>query len=431
MQKKIVCILLISCGVIVGQEGPLTGFPALPPTNAMPIQPVATQQPVTPPVVEQPPMVTQPVPPTVQATPTQEVTPSAMPAQTPVQASVIAAEQPPGEAASTSVPTAPEQPMPAEPMPMPETPESDELEIKGIDTVDINEPKGNWLYKRIWWEKAEHLYEKIKELADKIMEARVVFFARRHELDHTVLDPFYLTLGLEKGQLEEMISYFAEQLKQKNERCEGLDEKERAFLEIIEQEKKTLEHLKEQSQTVLKIDQAIEDALMKLIEQLNQARHYEQQAWNNFKAINRELSDKRARELFYGMDTYWKNLNSINTYISDAFTQYFEQLVTKVQQEVESIKTTIQGLQEKGIDIRVQAEKMKSAECKLPIKEEEAPEEVPTGILGTVWSWIKAPFVAVGSGVSGIFDWVTSFFGGSSEEEVVLAKRSTPKTPAE
>ena len=56
------------------------------------------------------------------------------------------------------------------------TPEQDEIEIKGIDTVDIAQPKGNWLYKRIWWEKAERLYEKIKQLANEISESRIVFF---------------------------------------------------------------------------------------------------------------------------------------------------------------------------------------------------------------------------------------------------------------
>ena len=27
---------------------------------------------------------------------------------------------------------------------------AEDLEIKGIDTVDVAEPKGNWLYKRVW-----------------------------------------------------------------------------------------------------------------------------------------------------------------------------------------------------------------------------------------------------------------------------------------
>ena len=96
--------------------------------------------------------------------PLKTTSPTSIPAE-PVVAQPI-------ETAAVAQPTPVEQPQPA-PVPMqpapisPEQPEQDEIEIKGIDTVDINEPKGNWLYKRIWWEKAERTYEKIKQLTDK------------------------------------------------------------------------------------------------------------------------------------------------------------------------------------------------------------------------------------------------------------------------
>lgn len=321
-------------------------------------------------------------------------------------------------------PVMPEPQPPVEVAPInPEPSEEEEIEIKGIDTVNVNEPKGNWLYKRIWWEKAERLYEKIKQLADKIMESRGIFFTRRYELTHGVLDPFYFTLGVQQGELNDIISFFTQKLEQDKQEGAELDEKELALRQTITEEKKTLEQLQKDSQNVVKIEHALDDALMKLIEQLNQARYYEQQSWENFKAINRELSDKRARELYYGMDTYWKNLNSINNYLADAYTKYFDQLVNKLQQETDKINGSIQGLKEKGIDIRAQAQLMKSS-CKMPVKEaEEAVEEESSGILGTLWNVIKAPFSLVGSIFAGIFDMVGGLFGGgSSDEEVKLLK---------
>ncbi len=302
------------------------------------------------------------------------------------------------------------------------TPEQDEIEIKGIDTVDIAQPKGNWLYKRIWWEKAERLYEKIKQLANEISESRIVFFLKRHELDRTVIDPFYLSLGLEQGGLEEITSYLTSQLEQ--ERAAGqLDEKEQQLLDTISGEKKTLEQLGQGGQRVAKLVNALEDALIKLLEQVNQARSYEQSAWDNFKAINRELSDKRARELYYNMDSYWKNLNNINAYLTDSYTKYFEQLTGKVKEEVDSIQGTIQGLKEKGVDIKMQAQKLRTG-CKITDSEQEAqqPQE-STGILSTIWGWIKAPFVLIGDTVSGIF----GMFGGGNEE-VVLARPAAKAT---
>lgn len=290
-------------------------------------------------------------------------------------------------------------------------PEQEEIEIKGIDTVDIAQPKGNWLYKRIWWEKAERLYEKIKQLANEIAETRIVFFLKRHELDRTVIDPFYISMGIEQGGLEEITSYLTAQLEQ--DRTSGeLDQQEQKLLDTISQEKKTLEQLGQGSQRITKLVSALEDALIKLLEQVNQARNYEQLSWEAFKAINRELSDKRARELYYNMDTYWKNLNNINTYLADSYTQYFDQLTSKIKEEVASMQGTVQGLKEKGVDIKLQAQKLRTG-CKLPAAEQQLAAEESTGLLAKLWGWIKAPFVFVADTFGGLF-------GGGAEEVTLL-----------
>lgn len=328
-----------------------------------------------------------------------------------------------------------EPPSAQEPGPIaPEQAGDEDLEIKGIDTVDINEAKGNWLYKRIWWERAERTYEKIKQLTDKILESRMNFFVKRNELDRMIVD-FYSELGFRQGELNELIGFMSRQLEQ--ERSEGtLDEKERELLALLNREKKNIEQVQQGNQNISKIDQALNDAIMKLVEQLNQAKYYEQQAWEHFKAINRELSDKKARELFYSMDTYWRNLNSINSYLSDAFAKYFDQLVQKVQQETDKIKVSVDALSEKGVNLQAQALSMKQ-ECKAPVKEESDSQETEsTGLLATLWRWIKAPFVAVGS----LFGWIGGLFGGSSsQEEVALVKpasraardqSSTPEEPS-
>lgn len=385
MQKKIMLTLLMSsmACVALAQDAE---------------QPVAAEQTTVEPIVAE-----QAAPEQATVAPVQEPISTQQP-ETPTQDETPAVE-PPVE----------EKPVAVQP--------EEEIEIKGLDTVDVAEPKGNWLYKRIWWEKAERVYEKIKQLTSEIIESRMIYFSKRHELDHNVLDPFYLNLGLEQGILEEVVTSLMNQLER--EKAEGpLDEKEQELLNTINVEKKRLEELKQGALQVTKLDYAIEDALIKLMEQLNQARAYEQQAWDNFKAINRELSDKKARELYYGMDTYWKNLNSINTYLSDPFAKYFEQLTSKMEQETSKIKTTIQSLKEKGIDIKMQAERLRNT-CKVPAKEEQTEqEEETTGLLGTLWKWVKAPFVFVGNIISGTFGWIGSWFGGSSGEENTEAQAS-------
>lgn len=338
----------------------------------------------------------------------------------PVISEVKQVAQPVAVPSEATIPV--QQAVPAVKPQMEEEADLQDLEIKGIDTVDINEPKGNWLYKRIWWEKAERTYEKIKQLTDKILESKMAFFVKRNELDRMVFD-FYGDLGFKQGEVSELIDFMISQLEQERKIEGSLDEKERELLDLLTQEKKNIEKLQYGFQNISKVDQAIEDALMKLVEQLNQAKYYEQQAWEYFKAINRELSDKKARELFYSMDTFWRNLNSINSYLSDAFAKYFEQLTQKMHQETDNIKASVQALSEKGISLQVQALAMRR-ECKAPIKEDVSEQEAPSSSwLDSVWTILKAPFLLV----TYPFSWLAGLFGGSESDQVVLVK---PRTSA-
>ena len=367
------------------------------------------------------------------AQPSSVILPATVPAQNQPSAAPAPLQEAP--AAQTmqveQAPSVPEQPAqeapaPIVPAPQPAPVVEEAPEMSDFDNVNLAEPKGNWLYKRIWWEKAERLYEKIKELADKILEFRMIYFAKRHELEHSILDPFYGTLGVTDQELDQAISYFLQKAGQEkttpdesdNDQEQAEQEKEREFLATIIQEKKTLEQMKEDLQAIGKINHAIDDALIKLIEQLNNAHYYEQQAWTNFKAINRELSDKRARELYYSMDTYWKNLNNINAYLSDAFAHYFDQLTAKVTTLVDDMKTNLAALKEKKVDIQLQAQtiKRRAAGDIIEREQEEPDQEQSTGFMSRVWGWIKAPFVFVTDALGGGLDWIFGLFGKGSAQ---------------
>ena len=382
------------------------------------IAPVATpetplQEETTSPAVSLPEQVTTPVSTQAEVTiPTQQEAPATKEVATSQVTQAPTASIPTVPAPVSPIPETPALPVEAEPS---GATTDEDMEITGFDNVDLSEPKGNWLYKRIWWEKAERVYEKIKELTDKIIDLRSVFFIKRQELDHNVIDPFYFGLGIEQGELAEKISNFTQQLDIEEADEQPADQKERELHAMLAQEKKTLEQLQQQAQMISKIEQALDDALMKLIEQLHQARRYEQQAWAHFKAINRELSDKKARELYYAMDTFWKNLNNINTYLSDAYSRYYDQLTNKIQQETQNIKTTLQSLKEKGIDI--QSPKVQKPSKSEDDDSENAEPEQETGFLGTVWKWIKSPFVFVKDSVSGLYHWIGGLFGGTVTQE--------------
>jgi hypothetical protein len=138
------------------------------------------------------------------AEPSEQLSPSPMQS---AEQSVLASETAAAHVATPQV--APEeavQPLMAEQPAGQPQPALSADEIMGIDTVDLENPQGNWLYKRVWWEKAEAKFEKIRAAVNKILEMRTGFFAKRAELDKTVLDPFYIKIGLSQGELQEILA---------------------------------------------------------------------------------------------------------------------------------------------------------------------------------------------------------------------------------
>ncbi len=257
-------------------------------------------------------------------------------------------------------PEVPTAPVPESQAPEPasvETSDKDEWdEIKGIDTVDIDEPQGNWLLKRIWWEKAEAKYEKIKTLVEQVLESRMVFFAKHTELDRNVFDPFYMTIGLGQGELQEITTYFISQIEELREKGEALTLEERDLLQALKEEQETVEQLTKDVHAIGEYDTAINEALATLMEQMNLCRKYEREAWDAFKAIAKELSDKRARDLYYSMEAASKNINNIKDYVTNVFSPHFNQLTQQVEEYTEKVKSALELLKEKGVDVKKQAE---------------------------------------------------------------------------
>lgn len=247
-------------------------------------------------------------------------------------------------------------------------------EVMGIDTVDLEDPQGNWLYKRVWWERAEAKYEKIQNAVSKILEMRTGFFAKRAELDKTVLDPFYLKIGLSQGELEEILSeLIARTTKEAKENGTIVD---LAVGEQAEVDKKELERLQRDVQLVIGQDQEVEGAILMLVEQINKAHSIKMQAWQDFKSIARVLDDKKAREMFYKVDNAWRNIQDLQRYIEQTYSGKFEQLIERIKEQISRIESSIATLKEKGVDL-------KNRMIRRPDKEEqdEEQEEQPKGII--------------------------------------------------
>lgn len=232
----------------------------------------------------------------------------------------------------------------------------EEPEPEGIDTVDINEPEGNWLFKRIWWEKSKDLFGKIRDKVDKIVESRMHFFQERVRLDRELLDPFYVDIGLDRGALQSTVNNLLDTLKSEREKDGTLDEQELELYNRLLEEKVTLEQLGQAVTSVQQLDASLDEALNKLMEQINLARSYEREAWRLLNEIAEELSDKKAREHYYAIATLWRNVKEIASYIEGAFGQHFIQLSRMSIENVQNINQAIAELEQKGIEIKASVE---------------------------------------------------------------------------
>lgn len=296
-------------------------------------------------------------------------------------------------------------------------------DIIGIDTVDLSDPAGNWLYKRIWWERAQSRYEQIQGVFDQILEMRMPFFKRRAEIDRQVLEPFYVNVGLDQAEMVGVLTKLNTLLDLEREKHKSLDERDRIMLDKILEDKKNLEQLHKDVALLAKYDDALDEALSKLDEQVNVARSNTKQAWKAYKDIGKELNDKRARELYYTMDTYLKNTTNVAQYIQGIFRQHFGQVDKTIQDNASRIKEGLQALKEKGVDLREYTnkldEKIKKEDAKeVEVVVEESEEE---GIMNTLGSWWQSFLDMLSSG----YNWIISLFTGTSEssdEEVEVVQ---------
>ena len=332
--------------------------------------------------------------------PTEPQTPAAPPAEP------QAVESMPIETHAIEIPAVPE-PM-VEDASMAIDDDSSESPL-GIDTVSLEDPQGNWLFKRIWWERAEDRYEKIRQLVDKIWNSRVQFFNKRSELDREILNPFYINSGMTLGELQIILKDQLDLLEKQRDQEGDLTEEEREEFESLAAEQDSLKQLKLDVDSIANLHGAINKALEKLMDQINEANHLETQAWNNFKEIAHILNDTKARELYYMIEGAARNIKSISTYLEQSFLTHFDTLMNETRSHIVRVQNRMQALKEKGVNFKSQAEQiaLQQKQEKQQAEEEEAAEQEEenkpkqkTGLINWVLSLFQKAFNFVISIVS-------------------------------
>ncbi|MFT6765721.1 MAG: hypothetical protein ACJAZS_000607 [Alteromonas naphthalenivorans] len=244
-----------------------------------------------------------------------------------------------------------------------------------VDTMNAKSG-GNWLLKRVWWEKTEDVYEQIKEAFNKVMDTRMQFISDYNKLNRT-LDIFYSEIGIEQGPLRDLLSH-AQDLMEKEQKEQGyLNKKEQAFVFKIKGKERDLEQLKLDVKAIQELDSKLDEAFEVLFKQIDVCNKYEQKAWNNFKEIARELNDKEARKLYYDTEGLYKDVQKVSQYISGAFATYFNQTIQSAHDHTAKISSQMNALKHEGIDLVKEAEVLEKDEVPEPKKDDKKTKSKP------------------------------------------------------
>ena len=283
----------------------------------------------------------------------------------------------------------------------------------GIHTISVKGASGNWLYKRWWFEKAGTLYDKIKKAFAQILDSRMYFFEQRVNLDRVVLDPFYQAIGIVHNELQDNIAMLlakAEEYKNTSNQKDG----KVSAITILQEEQKTLANLQNEVAAVRDINRAINDALHKLMGQINMCRQWEQDVWHRYRSIANELSDKVARDHYYAIAASWKNIKQVQQYIRGEYSHHFEALIQDAKVRVKKIQKSMENLKEKGIDLKkVTHDFIENLDKNTTEKDQDdddsddddgqEDEGEETGWWAQIKSVLWAPFGAIGSAWQAIF----------------------------
>ncbi len=222
---------------------------------------------------------------------------------------------------------------------------------KGLDTLNVDS-SGNWLEKRIWYQKGEQLFEIIRGNIQKAADLRMKFVHEVNQVGHKI-DEFYENVSFEKGEIDEMLAAVLQDLSHEQEiRTGDLSSSERTIKSKVQVEQKHFEVLSKDLKLIDDLDDQIDKTMMKAFKEIDTCRGLETRAWNNFKEIGLELDDKKARVLYYEMENFHKNIEQKMQYLQSNLLPYLQhQLISKVDETMTQIKSAIQIFDSKGLNL--------------------------------------------------------------------------------
>jgi chromosome segregation ATPase len=292
--------------------------------------------------------------------------------------------------------------------------------------VVFDETRGNWYYKRRYYKDARELYQKTRKRVDEVDKLKGVFFQKRTTIDASV-SQFNLELGFEQGELDELLNNLIGSLSQEREKMIELTEEERKLNQQLKDKKAAVEGLKKDLSLVTQIDNALDKAMAQVLENIGEARSYEEKAWQNYNNIAAEINDKKAEEYLLQMKSYFDNIDSTANYLTNQLMPFFDTKIEELQSHMDTVRDRVASLKAQGVQLskKVAEDEKADAQRLAEKKKREAEAAVRKGAQGQAgwWQSIKDFF-------SSAYSWMSEKIAGifvSKPAEAVKTSRTPEK----
>lgn len=216
-----------------------------------------------------------------------------------------------------------------------------------LDTLGFDD-SGNWVEKRVYWERAEEAYGKLRAINAQVSQEQLQYFGMRNEVDKQ-LTAGRCELGLNEAELAKVLDYLLGVLQAAQNQVQA-DKNDFKVTLLDNQDQLLL--LQTSLEQLAQFDTDLDSVVVKAIDQVQKSNEYERKAWEDFKQIGRVLNDESARQLYYQVASYRKNSKLILKYLKTDLKNSFENLIARLKAKLSQIKKITGELKDAGIDLK-------------------------------------------------------------------------------
>ncbi|MBP6869591.1 hypothetical protein KBC04_01785 [Candidatus Babeliales bacterium] len=219
-----------------------------------------------------------------------------------------------------------------------------------LDNTEIDSG-GNWLNKRIWYERSQVLFDEIRVIVSTVSDLRIQFSNEVNAIGQKI-DSFFEAVSFSQGELDDKFKEMLVALDVKQKIVGDLTEEERALQQSIKDATPAILQIEKDIKSIGEVDKKIDQTLIEAFKGIDECRNFETKAWDAFKTIAKELDDKKARNLYYDINNHKHNIEEKSKYLKSTLLPYLHNvLVAKIEKNIATINTQINQLKTKGLDL--------------------------------------------------------------------------------